>query len=108
MEHILASCPLHVGRQSGISDIEITRQQHFYLRYDTSIYAPHLGVIDSHDMQHYRIVGLVAVVPMGIPVGGLDMNLHVADPFPASYHNPGIAEIRTGISVISSDRKHID
>lgn len=44
---------------------------------------------------------MVGVVPVTVPVGGIDVDLGVTGPFSTADNQPGIKEIRTGITVVN-------
>jgi hypothetical protein len=58
-----------------------------------------MAIVFAHHMKDNIIVGLVAVVSMTQPIGGLGVYLYVSHPHSAVYLQLSIEEIGAGIGV---------
>ena len=81
---------------------DMLRHAELHLGRHESAAGPGHGIDLSADMEDDVVIGWVMVMPVGEPVAGLVMDLHVAHPErPVDLHF-GIEEIRSGMTVVQS------
>ena len=72
------------------------------LRQIVTIQGLHIHIGQRHHMQHHIIITRIAVMPVAIPVTGLEVNLHVARPGGTANLHLGIKKVWTSIAVVQS------
>lgn len=71
----------------------------YCLGYYGAVLASDLGVIFLYNMEYDRFICRIRVMMVAVPVGGLDMYLHVPDPCLPVDHYRRIEKVRAGICV---------
>ena len=93
--------------QFAIVPCHLRRHLEPHLRQRLAVGGAHFGVYRLRDVQYHIIIPLVPVVPVGVPVGRLAVNLDIAHPQFATNLNLRVEEIRPGVAVGESHIYHL-
>ena len=72
-----------------------------------AVRAHHHGVVLPDYVQDHGVVRLVGLVLVQQPVGGTQVQLHLAHPFHAADEQAGLAEVGAGVGVERSRPEHL-